>query len=527
MAGSMFARDIQGKTEHPLLVAVPSMLARLTTGVSVSLEKHFWRWATLLLISLLACFIARDLHLKMWTDELFTLFIAKQSSFAGIVRAIAAGSDGEPPLYAMIAHSILPVVQSDALAIRLPSTLGFCGMLLGLLAFCRRRLPASYAFFAALIAGRACLSYATEGRAYGLLLGCAAGALLSWQMAAEDRRRGFAIPLLALCLAVMVALHYYAVFFFVPLFAGEIVRSRTTGKLDFAVLSAMAPAVLVLGLHYPLIEASKPFQEHFWSPASLSSIQPYYVRSLAPFLPALSLAVIAMAVLPNAPMLKGSYRVKFPLHELIATGGLALMPAMAIVMSTYITHAFVDRYVVWAVLGIALLATVALFRAVGGRAAISTTLLVSVIFAIAKEEIPPLFKTAALRESEAMYRQLEVLPAGPEIIAVADSHIFLELSYYAEKPLRQRLVYPLSHDLDLQYTGYDTAPLLLSALRQRAPINVKDYAEVLAEHRRFVLAATAQDYLPWHLAASGYRVVPMRPAGMLYEVSAPAKSGAE
>ena len=151
-----------------------------------------------------------------------------------------------------------PAVKLEALALRLPATLGYCAMVLCLMAFCRRRLPAVYSFVATLFACDALLFYSTEGRCYGMVLGCAAGALLCWQMAMEGRRRALSVTLLAFCLALMTALHYHAIFFLVPLAVAEIVRCRKSLKPDLAIMAAMLPAVLVLAVHYPLIRAWQP-----------------------------------------------------------------------------------------------------------------------------------------------------------------------------------------------------------------------------------------------------------------------------
>ncbi len=201
-------------------------LVRLADKINASIEKHFWRWASLFTIIFLACSIARDLRTKLWFDELFTLYLAKLASPQEIINF----NDASPPLYPIIVHWLLPIVGNDALAVRLPATLGYCAMIVCLLAFCRRRLPAAFAFAASLLTfERACISQ-PKAEPMALVLGCAAGALLCWQMAAEGRRRGWAIALLAVCLALMVALHYYAIFFLVPLFLAEVVRWREFGK---------------------------------------------------------------------------------------------------------------------------------------------------------------------------------------------------------------------------------------------------------------------------------------------------------
>lgn len=160
---------------------------QMADRTNAALERHYWRWACLFLVLLLAFSVAKDIRLKLWLDELLTVHMAQQAGPAEILRATIDGSDGAPPLYAMIVASIMPIVKPQALAVRLPATLGFCGMVLCLLAFCQRRLSAVYAFVAALFACDACLMYASEGRGYGIVLGCAAGALLCWQMATDGR----------------------------------------------------------------------------------------------------------------------------------------------------------------------------------------------------------------------------------------------------------------------------------------------------------------------------------------------------
>ena len=195
-----------------------------------SLERHFWRYTTIFLLLFLGWSLIQDLRLKMWYDELFTLYVARQGSPGAVARAALDGVDATPPLYATIVSCLLPIVRHDALAVRLPSTLGFVGMLGCIMAFCHRRMPARYAFLAALFAATACGFYATEGRAFGLVMGCAAGALLCWQRATDRSPRLLALTLLGVFLIAMTALNYYSIFFLFPLGLAEIVRWRQRGR---------------------------------------------------------------------------------------------------------------------------------------------------------------------------------------------------------------------------------------------------------------------------------------------------------
>jgi hypothetical protein len=103
----------------------------------------------------------------------------------------------------------------------------------------------------------------------------------------------------------------------------------------------------------------------------------------------------------------------------------------------------------------------------------------------------------------------------------------MELSYYSAPRLRERLIYPLSRDLDLRYFGYDTGFLLMSALSHRTKLPVFAYDAVLAAHPRFVLAATSKNYLLWHLVRAGYSVIPIgsSKAPVLWKVEAPGGKG--
>ncbi|MGO9239296.1 MAG: hypothetical protein ACLQBJ_00670 [Bryobacteraceae bacterium] len=494
---------------------------------SDSLERHFWRWAALFVVLLLACSIVKDVQVKMWSDEIITVYLARQANAAAIVQSSVEGCDVAPPLYTIIVHSILPIVRHEALAVRLPSTLGYCGMVLCLFAFCRRRLPAVYSFIAALLACDACLFYSTDGRAYGLVLGCAAGALLCWQTAAEGRRRGLAIPLLAFCLALMVALHYFSIFFLAPLFLAEMVRARSSRKLDFGILAALAPAVLVLVLHYPVIAANRRFQAHYWSPAHWSMMKSFYNYFFFQILYVCSLVLIVLVVSLKSKAQHTPDKTDLPAYEWVAIAALALTPPVVVAVSRYTTHIFVSRYVLWALIGTALLLGTLLCKAFRGLAAVGFTLLGFLMAFIAVREVGPLRLMPEMLVGEPVRHDLETLPASREPIVIPDQHVFMELSYDEQPRLRERFIYPLSRDLELRYRNYDALAISMGALRHRTQLHIEDYDAILAEYPRFLLAAVAEDYLPQHLADTGYRVVPIRsaaPGAVVYEVEAPHKS---
>ena len=495
-------------------------VVRLAETINASLEQHFWRWASAFALLFLAASIARDLRTALWFDELFTVLLAKLAS----PQAIIDFNDASPPLYPIIVHWLLPVFGSERLAVRLPATLGYCAMLLCLWAFCRHRLPASFAFAASLLTFERGLYFATEGRPYGLVLGCSAGALLCWQMAAEGRRRALTLPLLAVCLALMVALHYYAIFFLVSLFLAEVVRWRASGRLDVAVLAAMVPAPIVLAVHYTLFVAGQDYGANFWAQPSLGAIAPFYERFLLPplILGGLAFLIAAPFMQWSAAKSANTQRPNFASHEWAAIAALVVLPPVVIVVSMYTTHAFFERYLLWTTIGFAVLGAAGLSAVVRGRATAGVALIVIAIVAMVRLEIGPLFGAPVLPTAEGMRRELNThVTDGSEPIVVANAHAFMELTYYLGSPLRERLVFPLSRELDLRYRGFDTDALTLGPLSRHVPIRVEAYEEILAENKSFLLAAFEHDYLPQHLTQAGYRVTPLRDATLLYRVQAP------
>jgi hypothetical protein len=109
-------------------------------------------------------------------------------------------------------------------------------------------------------------------------------------------------------------------------------------------------------------------------------------------------------------------------------------------------------------------------------------------------------------------------------VVVPNAHAFLELQYYGKPEIRQRLIYPASPTLDVNYLGSDTDSRLMIALSHRTAFAIEDPDEVLADHPTFLLAAMPGNYLTWRLLAAGYSVTPIHPDDplpVLFQVEAP------
>lgn len=284
----------------------------------------------------------------------------QKPSVSDIWEYIREGCDGIPPLYSAMAHFLIPVFGNEALAARLPATLGFGAMVLGVFAFCKARMNAAYSLLAALLCCQVCLYFAREGRPYGAVLGCATWALVFWQRAPTGRRADWIG--LGVCLSLAVSLHYYAICLLGPLLLAEMIMAWRDRKWNPGVLWAMAAPVMVLAIHYPLIDAGRRFQVHFWSKAEFAMILPFYERFLGPIL---LLCGGAFAVFRVFTLLNGGARESvrtLSLRELIMLLALCATPALTVMVSMVTTHMFVARYVLWAAPGFAIVAAAMLER---------------------------------------------------------------------------------------------------------------------------------------------------------------------
>jgi len=124
-----------------------------------------------------------------------------------------------------------------------------------------------------------------------------------------------------------------------------------------------------------------------------------------------------------------------------------------------------------------------------------------------------LSRASLLRERQDILDRLQAVNSGGQPILVADSHAFLEMSYYAPEEIRNHIVYPLRGPLDLRYTNTDSEALLFAALARRSNLRIEHYEKFMAEHKSgFLMISKFDDYFPFHLMLSGWRVDPLPPA---------------
>lgn len=487
--------------------------------VEDQLDRRRVLWLSVATVIYLGLTVPLAVKKLMWNDELYTYYIAVQPSVQDIWRALLTGAEQTPPVFHITARALLAVVDHRNLpmvhlAIRLPEILGFWVMCLCLFQFVGRRCAPIYAWIALLfpmVTGA--YMYAFEARPYAVLLGCAGVALVCWQIAAESRRRGAALVVLALSLAFAVSNHYYAVLVIFALAIGEGVRSLATRRIDLPVWLALGVGLIgPLAVFYPLIKQSHTYSTIFWSQPQWPQLQLFYSTLLTP-----STLPIAASVMLSAIFVSGRCREvpapsasdpDIPLHEVAAACGLTVIPLMALIIAMLVTHAFTDRYALPAVLGLSLLVAWGSSRLWQRRSVplIGFVLLMTLGFVALTRYYNQAVTTASsgsivsrndLARMQALLRATEAQPVLP--IAVADPHTFMILAHYAEPALASRIVYladPEEQRIHLGHNSVDQGMLDLVGPWFHVP--VQPYQAFTGANQRFWLySAGYGNYWNW------------------------------
>jgi hypothetical protein len=446
-------------------------------------------------IAYFTCTMLLACRKPLWHDELFTWHLGRLPRLGDLWSALAEGTDLNPPLSFLATRLAQTVLGDSAWAGRLPAVIGFWVMSLCLFRFVSRRCTLLYAWIALLLPlATVAYPFAYEARPYGLMLGCCGLSLVCWQAAAEGRRR-LVLAGLALSLGAALGTHYYAIFLFVPLVLGEVVRSWTRRRVDWPVWTAIGAGALPLALLWPLIAAARTFPGTFWAPAAWDAVQPTY---LALVLPLKTPLLLAMVVLPFYPE-QGQGRTDFQsvpqsgvngplLHEMAAAFGFATLPTLAVVLGKWVTGVFTFRYILPVVVGLSLLVAFVSYRRSRGCIILGTALLaclLNVAVLQGSRDYRRLAQESARIEATCDYLRQH---SSIELPIVVGAPIrFLEMVHYAPPELAARLVCVSDPAASVRYLHEDTTERALRHLRHWAPVSVVDCDAFLAEHREFLL----------------------------------------
>jgi hypothetical protein len=429
-------------------------------------------------------------HLKLfWDDEFFTLYLSRTPTWQDLLQALATGADQHPPSFYYLTHLMTTVFGSGHVTVRLPAILGFWLLCICLYEIVRDLATPEWAVVAMFFPlSTGFYFYASEARGYGLVCGFSALAMLSWMRSAAHRKRTAYIPLLAVSLAAGVASHYYAVLVVVALALGELIRTRYTKKIDWAIWIAFAGACVPILAFLGTIRSARGYSSHFWAIPVWSDAIAFYPNQfglgaftvLGTLAIALSFRVIRERQIDEwATWRKPSWSP----WQAVAVCTLAALPVPTMLVAKFVTHGFTPRYCIFAIVGVTVLLFYFISRFALRRSTAAIGIVVCVlIFLLQVRQLNSTYK-ASRDELDEDVTALSSLPDAP--IVVMEVSVAHRLSYYAPRRLASRLVYVADANSSISYLGQDTVDRGLLDLRFWFPINIVRADSFLTDNPQF------------------------------------------
>lgn len=462
---------------------------------------------TVLVLLFCATLIARAIRVKpLWNDELFTLYICRLPDMKTVWAALRTGCEGTPPLWYFLVRMTWRLLGNRDVLERIPPALGFFTMCGSLYWFVSRRLPRSYAAAAALFPiGTLALWSATEGRAYGAVLGWSSLAAVCWQGAAGGRFRRIFLPCLAITCACAFTTHYYAVLILVPIGFAEAVRSLREKRIDWPVCAALLISLAPLPFLLPLVRAASHVSRIFWAGPHIGAPNDAYFETFGDQRPLAGVALFAVffviAIAYGAAVRRRADR-PWPdfskcLPDVCLGIGFLMLPIPGIMLAVF-THAFTPRYIIPMVVGIPLCVVYAAYIGSGGsRTFGGVTMLWAAVMAVLVIGAWQIKLNGIMAGKQTI---LDPEIAGLEMpIAFAGATSYLEYSYYAPPGLRRRLYYLSDPERMISVTGSDSADQTTRALAPFAGLQVVPYEGFVRQNPVFAVVETG--LYPWLVPA--------------------------
>lgn len=447
-----------------------------------------------------------------WEDEFFTLYLSRISP-SETWKALLTGGDQHPPLFYWATHWCMSLFGVNHVGARIPAIATVALLSVCLYRIASRRFGPVYGLVGLLAPlVTTAQRYSHEARGYAWALGFGAAAMLCWLEAADGRRRPLALVGLALSLALAVSGHYYAILLLAPLGLGELVRTLTRRKIDFAVWAAFLAPAVPLALYAPVIRAARGYSATFWgAPDKLALLE----SSSFLFMPAI---VPLVALVLFAALFAGGGKIEFrgatPAYEVAAAVGLLGVPLVAMALAMTVTNGFAHRYALYPVIGFGMLLPPAAWRMFGGRTlpglGVAGLLFASFGVAVMQDYLAQSRERAGVG---ADIRWVAEHAGGDTPIVLTEAMQFYRMSFYAPRGLASRFVYLADPEASRRLMKHDTIDRGLIDLAPWFPLNAPRYREWLAAHPQFY-AYGYLSFMTWQMAGFLEDHVPLEYVGL-------------
>jgi hypothetical protein len=441
----------------------------------------------------LTVLIAR--HKLLWDDEFFTLYLSRPSSLSGILNALNTGADQHPPPFYFLIHQITAALGPSHLTLRLAAIVGYGLFCICLFYLLRARTSVLWATVGMLIplAADAAYYYASEARGYSLMLGFCALALLSWQKAADAKKRVGWLCILFGALMMAVSSHYYAILFLIPLCLGELTRTYLSKRIDVLVWVAFFGAAVPPIAFVSTIRHASHYSAHFWAIPYWHRVLQFYPTFLGTSVTIFLLGAL-LYLFTRPPLVPYSidnpggftYPFGFLPWEAMTWVAIAAIPIITMILAKLITHGYVERYALPGLIGAVLIICHAGFHLARRSRIIPFLLsLICLVFIGVQGALTLLTQSLSL---PALVQDMAFLaPYSAQPVVVSDATVFHQVSFYAPRQVARNVVYVADPANAVRYVQQDTIDRGLLDLRPWFPLNVAEYTQFVEEHSQFLV----------------------------------------
>ena len=365
--------------------------------------------------------------------------------------------------------------------------------------FVRRKVGISYAAAAVLILWLgATFRYATEARAYALLMMSFSTLLLCWDIATTSEKRRLALWGVAISNLVMLSAHIFAPLSLFPFLAAELARFSRTRKADFALWAALLLPTAAMTLYIPLLHGygGLYFPPEFQ--ASVGKILYFYLDSINIISVALLVALCAALMVPEGKPRIGSARGWRP-EDIGSSGSILLNPILLNIVLRWRHGAFWDRYGITtrAVIYIGMAILLGL-RLANNRYAGYAAAAVLLVFCIRTDVWGPL-SISTVKDASALAAVRSDLP-----LVDAGGVTFFEMNHHEKPDILSRLYFLKDRSLAMSYTHtnlFEDRGWGGDEMKPYFPISasVSSYTDFIHQHREFLVLGTYDAPEEWLL----------------------------
>jgi hypothetical protein len=422
-------------------------------------------------------------------------------SVPAMLRALLGGFEAELPLTHLLVRLSHFLLGASHLSSRIPAAFGFWVLMLSLYVLLRRYVAAPYAL-AGMIFPVITLAwdFAFVARAYGVLLGAAALAMVCWQTATSGSRlRKPALVGITIALAIALSTHMMALMLALPFALGELLRSIDRRRIDFPVWAAFGLATPPVLIYPRVLSATSDINLRDMYP-SLYDIPAFYADLLSPAVFAILAAALAVYLVGRDS--DNGQNSSLPRHFVAALVALSSLPAVFIAIAFSTRHFFfLPRYGLFAVIGLAVLLLAGASYACRGSMRSGMAILIVVAGWVAGIEVRPTLRHMPPPEVKFAGRfplLIEALRGSlPVVVTEPNDHGFA--TFYLPQPDADRLYYLIDLENAWRTPYEDLAQRGMTRFRSyiHTAGPVEGYAAFLRQNRRFVLHVDNQRPPGW------------------------------